>query len=253
MSNTVIPSTGAAATGTDPPPPAYPLRLDARLDWPLSRWLWLVKWVLLIPHCVALAVMAAGYLIVTVVAFVAILATGHYPRWAFGYTTGVLRWCWRVQYYGFSALGTDRYPPFTLADVPDYPARLTIAYPERPSRGSALVQWWLLPVPHFIILAILLGAESSQNEGLWKQGSSVPGLIGLLTLIVGFALLFTGVYPQGLWRLLVGLNRWVYRVVAYASLMTDQYPPFRLDQGGTDVGSDPGPPTMTLGNQRTSW
>ncbi len=246
--STVIPSPTSASTGTDPPavpasppqsatpPPstAYPVRVTARPDEPLSRWLWLVKWVLLIPHCLVLLVLFAGYFAVTVVAFVAILVTGHYPRWAFGYTVGVLRWSWRVQYYGYGALGTDRYPPFTLADVPDYPARLDITYPEHPSRGKALVQWWLLPIPHFVILAILLGAQASTGDGSWEQGSNVPGLIGLLTFIAGLALLFTATYPAGLWRLLVGLNRWVYRVVAYASLLTDRYPPFRLDQGGED-------------------
>jgi hypothetical protein len=243
--STFIPSP-AAATGTDPPAPTlppstgYPVQLTAWRDEPLSRWLWLVKWFLLIPHCLVLLLLYVGYLAVTVVAFIAILVTGHYPRWAFGYTVGVLRWSWRVQYYGYGALATDRYPPFTLTDVPDYPARLDISYPEHPSRGKALVQWWLLPIPHFIVLAILLGAQASTSDGSWEQGSNVPGLIGLLTLVAGLALLFTATYPAGLWRLLVGLNRWVYRVVAYASLLTDRYPPFRMDQGGSeDAELDP--------------
>jgi hypothetical protein len=233
--------TTTSSTGPAP----YPLRLDGRLEPRLSRWLWLVKWLLALPHLVVLAFLWIGFLAATAAAFFAILVTGRYPRALFDYTVGVLRWSWRVAHYATSAFGTDRYPPFALADVPDYPARLDVAYPEHLSRGLVLVKWWLLALPHYVVVALLVGG------GAWVVGRDDPwlgtasnGLIGILSLVAVVVLLFTGRYPVALYDLVLGLNRWVYRVAAYAALMTDVYPPFRLDLGGEDPGRPPldGPP-----------
>ncbi|MFI2507003.1 DUF4389 domain-containing protein [Streptomyces sp. NPDC018972] len=212
-------------------PPAHPARLTAVLDAPLSRWLWLVKWLLAFPHYVVLCFLWVAFVGTSVVAFFAILLTGRYPRPLFDFGTGVLRWSWRVGYYAYGTLGTDRYPPFTLADVPDYPAHWDLAYPKKLSRGLVLVKWWLLAIPHYLILGFLLG----DVQATWVAG----GLIGLLTLCAGVALAATGHYPRGLFDLVVGLNRWVLRVAAYAALLTDVYPPFRLDQGGGEPEAAP--------------
>ena len=222
----------AAETAPSPPRPTgvYPVQVDARLDAPLSRWLWLVKWVLVIPHAVVLAGLWIAFVVMTFVAGVAILFTGRYPRSIFDFNVGVLRWTWRVAFYCYSALGTDRYPPFSLHPVAGYPADLSVDYPEQLSRGLVLVKWWLLALPQYLVLAIIAG-------GVHLGASS--GLIGLLVLVAAVVLLFTGRYPDDIFTLVVGLNRWAFRVVAYAALMRDEYPPFRLDQGGADPASVP--------------
>ena len=216
----------------------YPVHVDARLDPGLSRGLWLVKWVLVIPHYVVLAFLWVAFVVLSLVAFCTILVTGRYPRAVFDFNVGVLRWTWRVTYYAYGALGTDRYPPFSLREQPDYPAHLEVDYPEHLSRGLVLVKSWLLAIPHYLVVGILLSggltlAAGAADEQEWVLSI---GLIGLLVLVAGVALLFTGRYPQALFDLVLGLNRWVLRVAAYAALMTDAYPPFRLDQGGHDPG-----------------
>jgi hypothetical protein len=129
--------------------PAYPVRVDGALDRQLSRWLWLVKWFL---------------------------------------AMGVLRWTWRVQYYSYGALGTDHYPPFSLHDDPAYPARLQVEYPQQLSRGLVLVKWWLLAIPHYLVVGLFVGGTIA----VWHGG----GLVGVLVLIAAVAVAVTGTYPE---------------------------------------------------------
>lgn len=225
----VEPGAAPAAIGS-------PVVLEGHLDEPLSRWLWLVKWLLAIPHFLVLAVLWIAFVVVTVIAWFAILFTGRYPRAAFDFNVGVLRWTWRVSFYALGPLGTDRYPPFTLGPAPDYPATYDVAYPERLSRGLVLVKWWLLAIPHYLVVAILLGGVA---VGRGNGDGGGLGLIAVLVLVAAVVLLFTGHYPRPLFDFVMGLERWFYRVIPYAALMRDEYPPFRLDQGGRDPGASP--------------
>jgi hypothetical protein len=199
--------------------PMYPLELRGTLDPQLSRWQWLVKWLLAIPHFVVLLFLWIAFAVLTVVAFFAILFTERYPHAIFDFNVGVLRWTWRVAFYSYGVLGSDRYPPFKLAHDPDYPATLTVAYPEQLSRGLVLVKWWLLAIPHYLVVAVLIGSG---------------GLVTVLVLFAAIALLFVARYPRGIFDLVMGSQRWAFRVAAYATLMTDVYPPFRMDLGGEE-------------------
>jgi hypothetical protein len=212
--------TPAAAEAAQP----YPVEVDGTLDEPLSRWLWLVKWFLAIPHYVVLVFLTIAFALTTIVAFFAIVFTGRYPRGLFDFNVGVLRWWWRVDFYALTVIGTDRYPPFTLADV-DYPCRLEVPYPEQLSRWQPLVKSWLFAIPHWIAIAAFTGGAWAVSTRDWHAGIS---LNTLLVLVAGVSLLVRGRYPRDVFELVVGINRWIYRVLAYAALMRDEYPPFRL-------------------------
>ena len=199
-------------------PSPYPVTIRGELTEPLNRWLFLVKWLLIIPHLVVLFFLYIGLMVTWVISVFAILFTGRYPRTLFDYNVGVLRWSWRVGFYSYQALGTDKYPPFSLAKNDDYPADLDVAYPAQLSQGLVLVKWWLLAIPHYLVVGVIQG-------GL---GFRSGGLLGILVLIAGVVNLFTGKYHQDIWELVMGINRWGYRVAGYAILVTDQYPPFRL-------------------------
>jgi hypothetical protein len=138
-----------------------------------------------------------------------------------------------------------RYPPFTLADDPSYPAHLEVEYPQRLSRGLALVKWWLLAIPQYIIVALFTGGGLWLGWRVGLSGGSWAGvgLIGILAVIAAVVLLVTGRYPEQIFDFVLGMNRWVLRVAGYAGLMTDRYPPFRLDMGGHDPGTLTLPPS----------
>ena len=227
---------------------SYPVRLTGELDPHLSRWLWLVKWFLAIPHYVLLAFLWVTFLITTVLAGFAILFTGRYPRSLFDFNVGVLRWNWRVGFYAFAAVGTDRYPPFTLART-DYPANFDVDYPEHLSHGLVLVKSWLLAVPHLILIGLFTAnapywvATASDGTSRYEATAGIS-LLGLLVLIAGIFLLFTRRYPRALFDFILGINRWVYRVLGYVALMRDEYPPFRLDQGQYESTDDLAPESL---------
>jgi hypothetical protein len=131
----------------------------------------------------------------------------RYPRWWFDFGRELARFSARVGAY--LALLTDQYP----STVEEQSVHLEIDYPDA---ERDLNQWlplvkWILAIPHFIVLAVLIVAAFFAVVFAW------------------FAILFTGRYPRGLFDFVVGVGRWGLRVEAYAVLLvTDRYPPFSL-------------------------
>jgi hypothetical protein len=206
---------GGTQPPAPPPPPAppvasgfddYPLQADVEHQGEYNRWLPLVKWFLLIPHYIVLIVLGIIAMFVTFISFFAVIITGRYPRGMFDFMVGVHRWAWRVQSY--LLLMTDRYPPFTLDDDPDYPAHFEIDYPEEgTARWRPLVAWFLI-IPYFIAAYIIFY------------------LAEILVFFAFFTILFAKKYPEGMFDIVVIAMRWQAKANAYLYWLTTKYPAF---------------------------
>ena len=188
--------------------------MDFQVDYPeagIARWRALFQGLLLIPHLFVLLFVYIGVLVVWLIAWFAILITGRYPQGMFNFLAGALRWTNRVN--GFQYWMTERYPPFSLGDEPDYPIRTRIDYPPdgKIARWRVLVQY-ILAIPHFIVVSFLFLAEY------------------IIIVIAFFAILFTRKWPRSMFDFTVGIMRWRTRANAYGYFwMTEKYPPFSLD------------------------
>ena len=190
----------------------YPVQLDLEAPLEVARWRPLVHWLLVIPHWVILYFLGIALAVLAFISWFAILFTGNIPRGLFDFMAMVLRYQWRT--YSYISWMREPYPPFDFtpaeADPGNDPARFSIEYPEKLSRLLIFVKW-LAVIPHVIALFfVFIGAFF-----VWIASF--------------FAVLFTGRWPEGMRRFLIGTFRWSMRVTAYAYLMTDQYPAFSLE------------------------
>ena len=146
-------------------------------------------------------------------------------------------------------MSTTPNTPATASSDDAYPVTFDVDYPDHLSRGLVLVKWWLLAIPHYLVVALFIGGGWVSDE----RTAGAPGLIGLLVLVAAIVLLFTDRYPPQIFDFVLGMNRWALRVAAYAGLMTDRYPPFRLDLGGHEAAgtvriAPPEPPRAPAGD-----
>jgi hypothetical protein len=147
--------------------------------------------------------------ICAVFAWFAILFTGRHPEGLWKIIAFYLRW--RVRAASYTALLRDEYPPF--GDGP-YPATLEVVQPATPRSRLTTAFRIILTIPHLLVMACLAVA--------WLVTS----------VIAWWAILFTGRYPEALYRFGVGVLQWNIRVEAYVLLLRDEYPPFSLAVSG---------------------
>jgi hypothetical protein len=193
---------------------AYPATFEVDRAERIAHWRPLVQWLLAIPHFAILYGLQLVARAVAIISWFAILFTGKLPEGLANMIGLYIRYNNRASAYaGFLR---EEYPPFVFDPVsPDpgmYPPVRTGFAPELENRNRVTVGFRLiLAIPQLIVVVIL-------------------GIAALLVwLIALFAVLFTGRWPEGLRTFVVGYMRWVTRVEAYIGLLTDAYPPFRLD------------------------
>ena len=151
-------------------------------------------------------VLGAAAAVCALIGWFAILATGRYPQGLRNLAAFYLRW--RVRAVAYTALLRDEYPPF--GDGP-YPAELVLEPRDAPRDRLTVGFRIFLAIPQLICV--------------WGLGA----VWFFTTLVAWFSILFTGEYPEGLYRLGVGILRWNTRVEAYLLLLHDDYPPFSLE------------------------
>lgn len=192
----------------------YPASLTIDTPERIARWRPLVQWLLAVPHLIVLYALGALSSAVAFVAWFVILVTGRLPTGLAGLQAMYLRYHNRVvAYQGFLL---ESYPPFSFslegADPGTYERESVDFDPQLQDRSRLSTFFrWLLVIPHVVVLTVL-------------------AIVAFLAWIVGFfAVLITGRWPEGLQHFVVGYIRWTLRVEAYWLLLTDEYPPFRLD------------------------
>jgi Domain of unknown function (DUF4389) len=149
--------------------------------------------------------LAAAAFTMAFISWFAIVFTGKQPRGLWDFAAFYLRWWVRVSAY--MALLRDEYPPFGEGA---YPTTCEITYPDRDRDRWSVGLRFLYVIPQVFVLIFV-------NIGWF-----------VTTVIAWFAILFTGSYPEGLYRFGVGALRWNLRVQSYVLLLRDEYPPFHL-------------------------
>lgn len=187
-----------------------PVTFDVAYPEALSRWLWLVKWVLAIPHFILLFLLGIVFYIRLVIAWFVVVFTKKYPEGLFNSNVAYLRYANNVSAY--IMLLTDIYPAFGTTPKPESPVTYDVTYPPNGEISRWLTLFQFVRVILMIIQIILL----------YVKLIVVAILYGFL--IVPVILLFTGKIPPGMFDFIVGVQRLQMKIQANLLFMTDVRP-----------------------------
>ncbi len=188
-----------------------PVRI--RFDYPqrMSRWLLWIKWLLVIPHWIALYIYGILVGLTTFIAWFAVIFSGRYPQGLFNFAVGYFRWSLRVQAY-FPLLMTDRYPPFGEGE---HAVQFEVDYPSGHSRGLAWLRFlMLLPVFPFFWLFFF---------GAYILAFPLLMLFYIILSWVWLCLLCVAEYPRGLYEFMAKVVAWQYRANIWWYFLRDDW------------------------------
>ena len=192
---------------------SYPASLQINTPDRIANWRPLVHWLLLIPHYVVLSVLATVSWIVVIISWIVIVFTGKLPAGLAGFQAMYLRYATVVG--AFANFLTDQYPPFDFDTSPTDPGRTQTSVSFSPALEDrnrlAVLFRIILNIPAYIFSLIIV-------------------VISVVCVFLGFlAVLFTGRWPDGLHRFVIGSHLVNLRYFTYGLLLTDEYPPFSID------------------------
>jgi hypothetical protein len=188
----------------------YPISYEADFNPEPNRWTTFFRIILAIPWLIVAYFWLLLAAFTHLFAWVAVVILGRYPEWLYNFNSGVVRYL--VRFYAWLYLQTDAWPPFGLADDPNYPIRVNIA--PRAERQSRLKAFFRI----ILILPMLVVSYAVNYVHLFAA------VIAWLTIV------FRGYLPEQINVTLTFCNSFYARVFGYFALLTDDYPPIGIER-----------------------
>ncbi len=207
----------------------YPISYEADFNPTPNRWTTFFRLILAIPWLIVALFWGLLFIFTHFIAWIAIIILGRYPKWLYDFNTGVVRFGVRVMAWTY--LQTDVWPPFGLADDPNYPIR--VHFPPIAARQSRLKALFRLILVLPLEVVIYFGI-SNLHAG--------AGAIAWLTIV------FRGYLPEAINSLFTYVNGFYARVIGYLAFVTDDYPPIGLEKAGgaPPAAATPPPPAPAV-------